>query len=253
MIYSWQIVTPTNLAEQVARPTDYFKFDDVVTLDQNCPDADLLKGPTIFGSTGLFFPSLAARLEYAVKNSQHPLILWGVGANTHDGKKFEWPEWTGEFDLVGLRDWPNPWNYVPCPSCMHESFSVDRPDPIHKLVIYDQVDFPVGVQMEGVPRENNSHPASEMERIIAFLASGETILTSSYHGAYWGFLLNRKVVVWKPFSTKFYGLKPRTVFADENNLELALSIPQDNDGFLDECRELNRQFYYLVKGVLETK
>ncbi len=218
MIYSWQIVTPTNLAEQVARPTDYFKFDDVVMLDQNCSDADLLKGPTIFGSTGLFFPSLAARLEYAVKNSQHPLVLWGVGANVHDGKKFEWPEWTDEFDAIGLRD--------------------------------DQVDFPVGVQMEGVLRENNSHPALEMERIIAFLASGETILTSSYHGAYWGFLLNRKVVVWKPFSTKFYGLKPRTVFADENNLELALSISQDNDGFLDECRELNRQFYYLVKGML---
>lgn len=250
-IYSWQTVNPMNLAEQVCRPTEYFQeFKNVVTLDQDCSDEDLCKGPVIFGGSGLFFPSIAPRLEYALRHSKHPVILWGVGANTHHGTKFEWPSWTGEFSLVGLRDWPNPWAYVPCPSCLHEAFQVERQAPVHDLIIYDQIDFPVGLNLN-VPRETNGHPKSEMERIIAFLASGKTILTSSYHGAYWGFLLNRKVVVWKPFSTKFYGLKPRTVFCDdESNLELALSIPQDNAGFLEECRGLNSDFAQSVAAKL---
>jgi hypothetical protein len=83
---------------------------------------------------------------------------------------------------------------------------------------------------------------TNMLEVINFLGSANTIVTDSYHGAYWGQLLGRnvKVVSW---STKFRHLKYQPTFIQnirdwkDNNISV---VP---DTFLEECRTLNQNFY----------
>lgn len=250
MIYSWQTVNTGNLAEQVCRPTDYFDLGPVETLPDERREMPM-DGPIIFGGSGLLYPEIAGILESTASTSSHPCIAWGIGVNTHHGDAVIWPDWLNRFALVGLRDWCSPHAYVPCPSCMHPAFDAYHDSsPKRTLVIYDQIDFPVGVDMPDVCRINNSKPKSAMEEVVEFLASGETILTSSYHGAYWGFLLNRRVLIWKPWSTKFFCFKPRCFYVDETSFKLFITVPQDNSGYLEECRSINREFARQTRKVL---
>lgn len=249
-IYSWQTVNTGNLAEQVCRPTDFFKFNhEIVVMDQD--DHDFSHGPVIFGGSGLLYPEIAPILEEAVKNKRYTMIAWGIGTNTHGATEWEYPEWLNKFDLCGLRDYETTHNYVPCPSCMNEEFRDARLiKPSHELVIYDQVDYPVTMQMNGIPRMNNCHPKEKLREVINFLASGKAILTSSYHGVYWGYLLNRNVLIWKPWSTKFFTFKPKPVFVDENNWLTSLMIEQDHSHYYGECVTRNIEFHQEVSRML---
>jgi len=84
---------------------------------------------------------------------------------------------------------------------MHPAF--DRQRQIkHEIVVFSHKKFQINIP--GVPRLTNT--TQSFEQVLDFLASGETIITSSYHGAYWGTLLGRKVLAF-PFSTKFYTFK----------------------------------------------
>lgn len=252
-IYSWQTVNLGNLAEQVCRPVDYVDLGcEVKVLDQNCPDSDFQIGPVIFGASGLLYPSIAPILERAVRFKRHQMIAWGIGHNTHGGSIIDYPDWLNCFDVVGLRDYGTPWNYVPCPSCLSDVFDMDYGPPTQSMVIYDQIDYPVGAKYEGVPRENNCHGSDDLPRIIRFLASGETILTSSYHGAYWGMLLGRKVVLWTPWSTKFRTFRnvPPIIHSE------IWPIPNGEtggDGYLDDCRKRNLDFSEKVSNLLKLR
>lgn len=250
-IYSWQTVNLGNLAEQVCRPVDYVDLGcEVKVLDQNCPESDFKLGPVIFGASGLLYPEIAPTLERAVCNKLHPMIAWGIGHNTHGGSIIDYPDWLDLFDAVGLRDYGTPWNYVPCPSCLSPVFDIDYGRPDNPLVIYDQIDYPVAAKYTGVPRENNLHGAADLPRIIRFLASGEKILTSSYHGAYWGMLLGRKVVLWTPWSTKFRTFRkvPPIIHSE------VWPLPEGETGgddYLKDCRERNFEFSEKVMALLD--
>lgn len=250
MIYSWQTVNTGNLAEQVCRPTEYFDLGPVTVIPDEQRDMPV-DAPIIFGGSGLLYPEVAGVLESTSRNSHFPCIAWGIGINVHYGDSIEWPEWLSRFALVGMRDWCSPYPYVPCPSCMHPAFDVQQSiKPEHSIVIYDQVDYPVGMEISGAPRINNQKSASEMDKVIAFLASGKTILTSSYHGAYWGFLLNRRVLIWKPWSTKFLCFKPRCFYVDEKTFKVQSMVPQDNVGYFEECRSINAEFARQTRRIL---
>jgi hypothetical protein len=84
---------------------------------------------------------------------------------------------------------------------MHPAFDRQR-EVKHEIVVFSHKKFQIHIP--GVPRLTNT--TQNFEQVLDFLASGETIITSSYHGAYWGTLLGRKVLAF-PFSTKFYTFK----------------------------------------------
>jgi len=253
-ILSWLNVNPDNLAEQVCRPSDYFpELKDVKVQPNDVSNADWSGGAVIFGGTGLFFPSLATVLEQALKVRRHPMVLWGVGVDTHGEHLVQWPEWAGQFDLAGLRDYGNPWDYVPCPSCMSPFFDEARDtQSIYDMVVYEHVDYPIDII--GVPRKTNVQKAEDFKRVLMFLASGKTIVTSSYHGTFWGMLLGRKVLCWKPWSSKFYGLEHFHYRVNEQNwhtvhtrYHATTSVPD----YLARCRLANRQFAANVFRVLK--
>lgn len=247
-VYSWQTVNLGNLAEQVCRPTDYFDLCvevEVVPQESREMPED---SPIVFGGSGLLYPEISPVLETSALHNKFPLVAWGIGHNTHGGDRIDYPDWLKKFALVGLRDWGAPFDWVPCPSCMHPAFSQSYPAPSHPVVVYDQIDYPVAMDVDA-PRQNNCQPREKMNEIVEFLASGETILTSSYHGAYWGMLLNRRVLVWKPWSTKFRTLPPTVEFVDESDWRAKSTLTQVHLGFLAECRRANVKFFERVRAL----
>ncbi|MBI4660082.1 MAG: hypothetical protein HY735_14675, partial [Verrucomicrobia bacterium] len=156
------------------------------------------------------------------------------------------------FDLIGVRDQGTPFPYVPCVSCCHPAFDQIKSAPRYEAVIYEQR---LGaVTLNGAPKWpvlNNRKRPNEFHAVLDFLASGETVITNSYHGAYWALLLGRKVVIYKAFSTRFHGLKPVAQFCAEHDwcdkISAAERAPSD---YLDECRSLNAAFYQMVCALL---
>jgi exopolysaccharide biosynthesis predicted pyruvyltransferase EpsI len=92
-----------------------------------------------------------------------------------------------------------------------------------------------------------------MDDVIAFLGSAETVVTNSYHGAYWATLLGRRVVVVDPFSTKFFFLKHRPVIAALQDYTKAISRTRIYPESLSECREANLNFSVKVKNLLSAR
>jgi hypothetical protein len=125
-----------------------------------------------------------------------------------------------------------------------------------------------------------TNETNDLDQILDFLGSGETILTTSFHAAYWGTLLIRKVLAF-PFSNKFITMKPKLAIypvRSWNRERWQLTVkgrklfklmnPDDihtcnTRGWkqyidsletypdsLEECRDRNRWFYNLVMNEL---
>ena len=152
------------------------------------------------------YHALISEFLSKVNQDRAPRVLWGAGHNGEITKKsrgqFTYPEWIAEFKLAGIRDWGQTLPWVPCASCMHPALK--RKYSIKNDVIF----FEHKKQMikdfgsDSIPRFVNS--GSNVEQTIELLGSANTILTNSYHGAYWGILLKKKVIVVSPWSSKFY-------------------------------------------------
>jgi hypothetical protein len=79
-----------------------------------------------------------------------------------------------------------------------------------------------------------TNAGTDMARVVAFLGSGRVIVTSSYHGVYWGRLLGRTVVP-QPRGSKFWHLPPA------------------GPGMLEDHRALNRTFHQAALSLLEAE
>jgi hypothetical protein len=183
------------------------------------------------------------------KLSSYPFrkkVIWGAGHNIHDKREiYSFPSFIKNFDLVGIRDHNQLESWVPCPSCLHTAF--DRDYQIdHNFIVYEHKDHPLNINK--APRRNNR--SRDIESVISFLGSGETIITNTYHGVYWGTLLNRKVIIIDPFSSKFYGFKhphPISTLSGWKHVNNTVYYPTA----LEECRTANLKFNSSVKDFFE--
>ncbi|MCL2929091.1 MAG: hypothetical protein O4861_02640 [Trichodesmium sp. St16_bin4-tuft] len=236
LLINVHVVDDTNVGDLFSSPLKYFEFPQSTTTTIDIRDLDqelakiaqkLQNGSLgdynclcfIVGGGGVLFPRfvnnfVALQQFKAQYQNQIPIkiITWGIGQQIyrtgldrqHYYQDFDYSEYLQGFDLCGIRDFehPNPnYHWVPCASCMSDQF--DKPRSVqHEFVIFSHKKFEI--KLDEFPRmTNGTHNFSE---VLDFLGSGETILTSSYHGAYWGTLLGRKVLAF-PFSSKFYTLK----------------------------------------------
>lgn len=176
---------------------------------------------------------------------QGRIVAWGV-----DGRA----TWLPRCVAAGVRDWPllAPWmDWVPCASCMLP-FG-DLPAPAVPVVVYDNSDHPVRAACPpSWPRRTNQAASddlpSELERALRFLASGEVVITSSHHGAYWATLMGRRVVVddWSP---KLQRLKWKAICLSSSRLDTAIRTARSYPGALAEARRANTEFHKKVLGV----
>jgi exopolysaccharide biosynthesis predicted pyruvyltransferase EpsI len=82
---------------------------------------------------------------------------------------------------------------------MHPAFD-KQIEPEHEIVVYENKQARP-LKSHGFPHMSNE--GATMEEAVKFIASGEIVVTSSYHGMYWAALLKRRILV-VPFGSKFY-------------------------------------------------
>ncbi len=234
-----------NLGDRVCAPTLYFDLNSR-RLDLGCtPQGDL---PLIIGGGGLLHPWFTDRVLRHLEATSSPVVVWGVGTNTHGVAEAQDPEWLQRCDLVGLRDYPTSHRWVPCVSCMSPEF--DRQErPSHRVVVYRHGGEPDNIpDRMGLPTLTNH--AESLESVVDFLLSGEFVVTNTYHGMYWATLLKRRVIVY-PFSSRHYHLKYRpAIVTDGKHWKEVLDRAQEYEGAVDECRAANESFFSSVKELI---
>lgn len=243
VIINAHVIDSRNIGDLASSPTNYFDFPypvetldlrsinpkfaepksgfgGSITLEEIKKNAGKVKYHLIIGGGGLLFRQFLGSFEAleqlkSVFNGKW--VAWGVGQQIYsspkspelnlidalaaDRDKFDYDTYLKHFEAIGIRDVGFNYNWVPCASCMHPTF--DQPREVkHDFVVFSHRKFQINIG--GFPRM--SHDTQSLEEVIDFLGSGETIITSSYHGAYWGTLLGRKVIAF-PFSTKFLTFK----------------------------------------------
>jgi len=190
-----------------------------------------------------------------LKPVDKPRFVWGAGHNS-DGEipfeKIKWPKALSKYKLVGLRDYHSSsrFQWVPCSSCMHPAF--DQKYTIKNDVIW----FEHKKQMikdfgqDPIPRFINT--GNNIEQTIELLGSANIILTNSYHGAYWGSLLKKQVIiVGGTWSSKFKFIKHAPIILDKRedwkNFRDTAPIWENA---LEECRQANKNFWKQIKDSL---
>lgn len=230
-----------NIGDLTSSPVDYFEFPDFyrVAAGYFGEACDVM----LIGGGGICWPGFGNYFDKLLP-AETPVIAWGIGKNTHGQSRSDYPRWLHRCEMVGVRDWNEVFQWVPCASCMSPEF--DKPREIkHKFVIYDHVQRRLPISIDHTPAMNNVTPRTIGEA-LDFLGSGEYVFTNSYHGVYWATLLGRKVVAHAWSSRFFYMRHPPAFIMDPSrpgNWKDIISSTTTYPTALEECREANKAYY----------
>ncbi len=226
-----------NIGDLVCTPMHYFDFPDKREFDVTdaVPDCEA----AIFGGGAIEWRLRGEGIHRNVRAKKR--VAWGIGSSTH-GKTTHGPL-VQDLDLIGVREYNREGgDYVPCASCMLPQ--LERRYPLlYEAVAFVNADRKIArPRLDGIPTLDNT---ADLDSTISWLASGEIVLTNSYHGVYWATLLGKKVVCF-PYSSKFHGFKFPPVMTDEaswkKDIKKAVSYPEA----LQDCRAANHRFYEKV-------
>ncbi|MGW0892416.1 polysaccharide pyruvyl transferase family protein [Saccharopolyspora sp. NPDC002578] len=238
---------PDNIGDMACPPSNHPEhfpwLADATTIDieHDIPRyADRLRhAHVIYGGGGLIGTGFFDRQLDQLMGLRPPkLVVWGAGHNNNEHHTITDPGYLDRFDLVGLRDrtGPGPYEWVPCVSALLPQLA-DPGEPRHEIVAYRHRDrkLPFPADIDGLPLLTNQH--HDLGETLEFLASGATVLTNSYHGAYWATLMRRRVVVVDPFASKFFGFHHPVPVVSGDGWRDALADTRTHPDALRECRE----------------
>jgi hypothetical protein len=240
----------TNIGDLMSSPFRYFRTAkplyklDIEPLTLVSPFFSARREPLVLGGGGLFFFETA--VNGLLTKYRGPVIGWGIGQNGPLAEKANTRIQTGKFALLGVRDWQSGHEWVPCSSCLAPELEAFRGiQPEHEFVLYDHRHAPLPIK--GHPRLSNA--CMDFSDVVAFLASGETVITNSYHGAYWARLLGRRVVV-LPFSNRLLRMRYPPVIANAYNYRQCAKNARPEPESLELCREANLRFAARVSELI---
>ena len=185
-----------------------------------------------------------------IKFVSAPRHIWGVGHNGPLEKRgvaeIVYPDWLMNFDEVGVRDWDQNQPWVPCASCMHPALKKKYAIKNDVVFFEHKKQLIKNFGNDSMPRFVNS--GNNIDQTIELLGSANIILTNSYHGAYWGVLLGKKVIVVEPWSSKFLSMKhaPWILKRDQDWKEVVDQI-EIRDSALDDCQDATTKFWAKIK------
>mgnify|MGYP001057532258 CR=1 FL=1 len=209
------------------------------------------KNEEVFNTFNEQFVQIFAKAQKEIIKNKGPKILWGAGHNQRGVSKkdgdLKWPKWLKDFDLIGVRDYMQGYEWVPCASCMHPAFDKQY-EVTNKIIWFEHKKQLIkGGDFGNIPIPRVINSGQNFEQTIALLGSAEIVVTNSYHGVYWATLLNKKVICVDPWTSKFFYFKHMPVLSKsrdwENKLDEVASYPEA----LQECREANINFWNKVK------
>lgn len=245
-----------NVGDYFCNPSRYFDLG-LTSSEELLHNKTILENKTlVIGGGGLIHKKFSLHIQDLISKKPKHTVIWGIGHNF--GKKFVqkadgdvyYPKWLMQCDLIGIRDYipGHLKTYLPCVSCMHSAF-----DKKYEIK-HDHVYFTHAFKSKYEYQDGDIHLKNnekDFDKVIEFLGSAKTIITDSYHGAYWGQLLGRdvRVISW---SVKFDHMKHTPSFAEHisswNTTSSPSYVPND---FLDECRSLNNSFYNKFLNLLD--
>lgn len=237
-----------NVGDQVCGPANY--FPQLNCKKRSLRDLSPEMSKIIVGG-GLVFNQLSALSDLSgAQFGVMSKVSWGVGIPPRGKRDEEVARIASRFDLFGTRnfDWADELEFVPCVSCMSDHFNGLR-EPSEEVVVFaHQRKTPDLKEEEGVPfMLNTARPFGE---VLRFLARGETVVTSSYHGVYWAQLLGRKVIC-VPYGNKFQSFQFPPHYATGSSWRSELQSARQTAPLLEPYRELNLAFYRKVLELWE--
>ena len=244
-----------NIGDKMSGVSSYFNFPlPVRTIDikQALARKDELKDKFIIlgGGGHIHLPSLDynnQKFEFLeeIATLSPWTVIWGLGNNIHNTKTHLYPKCLDDYMLVGLRDLDSPYEYVPCPSCMSPYLDHSYQDVVSTTSFIFKHKFSenfISADSYLIPYIHLCENETSMQQVINKMKRAHTIFTDSYHGAYWGLLLNKTVVVPNPYSSKFYSLHPNLIIKGEKQK----GHIEDMSNYLSLCRQANISFYAKV-------
>lgn len=244
---------PTNVGDWHCAPVRYFPELAGPEVDVLQVTKGSLQGNVVVGGGGLIAATFSASMQTVAdgRAEMDSLVAWGIGESLNIDRAGGFvlpyngrlPDYLDAFDLVGVRDFGTDYRWVPCVSCMSPQFD-DPPPPTHEVVIYEHKRIPIPI--DGPPRMSNG--VDSLDVALSFLASGEVVLTNSYHGAYWATLLGRKVVG-IPNMSKLYRLKHSPVLTRVEHWKRACAVAKSHPEALQECRQATLVFRDEVRNL----
>lgn len=249
ILQSVHYINEKNTGDMQSCPFEHFSVDAEVKkfhiMDIDGLDPEF---PVIIGGGGLLQhgPSID-NIEKIINRHRSPVVIWGAGVNTNGkGAHDDIPDFIKEACLVGIRDHAfAEFECVPCVSCMHPGF-IKKYELKNDIVCFEgnKLDLPYPTM--------GCQDGATMEEILEFLGSAKTIVTSSYHGMYWGVLLKREVIVIpNAESSKFYNLPFDVAITDKDNFRSFIGHKQTNvDDAFGICRVINILFARKVSQLL---
>lgn len=245
----------TNVGDWYCPPHRYFDLKTDAEADIIDFNPQTGSGSIILGGGGLVAKTFEDHLnDLAEARSRFShLIAWGIGESLIVDRKGNFVPPYSEalsayleaFDLVGLRDYGTRYHWVPCASCMLEVLDSPPGEVEHDIVIYEHKRIPIPI--EGFPKRTND--GNDIEAVCKFLASGDVVITNSYHGAYWATLLGKRVFA-VPNMSKMYRFKHAPVIGHAEDWKRLTGLTRCYPEALEECRSANIEFYKLVQDVL---
>lgn len=228
-----------NVGDLACCPADYFDFgrSEVAGFGAQAPETRRL----IMGG-GQTWKGCLRSLRDRAGRAEHK-VIWGVGIARSTVKSPDFAQARAACALIGTRCAGLESlgaRYVPCVSAMSEHFDT-APAPSHEVVMFAHARYSDHITRQpGMPEVSN-HDIS-LKDAIHFIASGETVLTSSYHGTYWALLLGRRVIC-VPFNNKFrFFPQPPTMAGPEDWMQ-HVGKANRAEGALEEARALNTAFH----------
>lgn len=234
-----------NIGDRECCPAYWLPFQarkTVQALKETVPPCDV----AIFGG-GQIYASVVECVAQHAAAARH-CVTWAIGLHAAKRKVDGTDQFQTRMSLIGCRDIDIPGTeYVPCASCLAPGLQ-HTPAPTREAVLYlhaaksDAVQRPDGI----ASRTNHDGTLAEA---LAFLASGETVITNSFHGTYWAMLMGRKVLC-LPFSSKFKGFARMPALADPGDWLADLGRAHSLPGYLEDCIAANYAFRDKVMNLI---
>lgn len=239
--------TADNVGDQMSGPSQYLWPDKFEKRDLKQPLPEQFQ-LAIIGGGQVFSQVAAIAHDVAQRSSSSKVIAWSVGLPLLGQKDAEVLDISNQFSAFSTRnyDWRETLDFVPCASCLSPAFDNHR-SPEHEIVVYRHKRKPGPTSLsKTIPTMDNT--MKDPVSVVDFIASGETVVTSSYHGVYFAQLLGRKVVC-IPYNHKFYAFQHKPTMAEQDNWECAVRSAQRYEPLLEEYRHLNLKFARKVEGI----
>lgn len=273
IIYSNNIIfihrkNTKNIGDLNCCPNKYFdelsKYKSIDIMDLQNINIKIKNKILIVGGGGLFQPYFEDAIKTLEKLSlENKIIYWGTGIDKNIQGETINLDFLNKSSLIGIRDKNTKYDFVPCPSCMSKLFDkYSNAKKSNKIIFYLHKDYTKSYinHIKEFPLITNSDKKT-FEEIIKYLSSSDVIITNSYHGAYWGCLLNRKVIVlpwidekgrkWLPYKIKQIPFQ-YSFCENINDINNFINRDINNTEALNFARTKNKIFFNKVMNFIKT-